>query len=541
MVSPTSDYHSDIFLTPLKPLQKVVTAADVESSLYFVHLATDDDLRLSPVPQHEPAAEDERRIRSAPTKTSGYGVRRKPVPSESLVVDDPSNEKTMAQLRNYMPGAVGHQNDHAHRRRLPSSQDWLDIEHPSNVAMMSQMSLYNEAESETYLRRKPVGSGVKERETSTEWEVRRAGKPIVGPRPMHHGHTVSDIPILQPSSSKANIDVRRRSVQSSPLLDQNPPKKPPRPPAEDSLRLGSLDKAGRRSAATFSAGGCSALTLIRRYDGSQSNVAQVAICNHTGDLTADANATPAGSTLLEIMTPGYTCFSAAAVNSVNSTRPDETLQTPFLRFLRIGHDHTQARHPLSRWSSSPSIDRPRASEDSGSCYDPISQGAKNGFEGLSSCQFDSLWGGRCDFSSSIIGRSLKCKHILRPGQKSQNLSELRFNLPNSAALGPTSKRPPLIGSSSEPKRSSFFTGHKRQSLSSSTLVNHIDVCNGPATLEDRIGRLDLSLGQELAGGGFGGKQAKLGKLIIEPEGLKMLDLVVAANIAVWWKVYEKLV
>ena len=47
-------------------------------------------------------------------------------------------------------------------------------------------------------------------------------------------------------------------------------------------------------------------------------------------------------------------------------------------------------------------------------------------------------------------------------------------------------------------------------------------------------RLDLSLGQERAGGGFSGKKAKLGKLIVENEGLAMLDLVVAANMGVWW-------
>ena len=53
--------------------------------------------------------------------------------------------------------------------------------------------------------------------------------------------------------------------------------------------------------------------------------------------------------------------------------------------------------------------------------------------------------------------------------------------------------------------------------------------------------MDLSLGQELAGGGFGGKQAKLGKLIIEEEGMKMLDLVVAANVGIWWKVYGRVI
>jgi hypothetical protein len=52
-------------------------------------------------------------------------------------------------------------------------------------------------------------------------------------------------------------------------------------------------------------------------------------------------------------------------------------------------------------------------------------------------------------------------------------------------------------------------------------------------------RLDLSLGRERAGGGATGKKAKLGKLIVEGDGLQMLDLVVAANMAVWWSVYER--
>jgi hypothetical protein len=49
--------------------------------------------------------------------------------------------------------------------------------------------------------------------------------------------------------------------------------------------------------------------------------------------------------------------------------------------------------------------------------------------------------------------------------------------------------------------------------------------------------LDLSIGQERAGGGNRGKRAKLGKLIIYDEGFKMLDLIVAANMGVWWSVW----
>lgn len=49
--------------------------------------------------------------------------------------------------------------------------------------------------------------------------------------------------------------------------------------------------------------------------------------------------------------------------------------------------------------------------------------------------------------------------------------------------------------------------------------------------------LDLTLGREKAGGGMRGRSAKLGKLVIENEGLKMCDLTVAMCMAVWWMYY----
>ena len=63
--------------------------------------------------------------------------------------------------------------------------------------------------------------------------------------------------------------------------------------------------------------------------------------------------------------------------------------------------------------------------------------------------------------------------------------------------------------------------------------------SNPAGKGSGFDRLDLTLGQEYAGGGFGGKESKLGKLIIEDEGLKMVDLLVAANMALWWRAYDK--
>jgi len=109
------------------------------------------------------------------------------------------------------------------------------------------------------------------------------------------------------------------------------------------------------------------------------------------------------------------------------------------------------------------------------------------------------------------------------------VSELRFNLP-----GSSKPSTPRVEESS--KRSSFF--HRpRHSRNNSSLVD--SRVESTEDVRRSFDRMDLSLGQEVAGGGFGGKKAKLGKLIIEDEGLKMIDLLVAANLALWWRAYER--
>ncbi len=107
------------------------------------------------------------------------------------------------------------------------------------------------------------------------------------------------------------------------------------------------------------------------------------------------------------------------------------------------------------------------------------------------------------------------------------VSELRFNLPGSSkpagSRGEDSTKPPSIfhrGRHSRDKSSGLFNRD-------SSDERHPD------------DRLDLSLGQEYAGGGFGGKHAKLGKIILQDEGLQMMDLLVAANLGLWWRAYER--
>ncbi|KIH93371.1 hypothetical protein SPBR_04126 [Sporothrix brasiliensis 5110] len=64
----------------------------------------------------------------------------------------------------------------------------------------------------------------------------------------------------------------------------------------------------------------------------------------------------------------------------------------------------------------------------------------------------------------------------------------------------------------------------------------VDLGDGDHNEDDE---LDLRLGREKAGGGNRGKRAKLGKLIVYDDGFKMLDLVVAANMGVWWVSWER--
>ena len=212
--------------------------------------------------------------------------------------------------------------------------------------------------------------------------------------------------------------------------------------------------------------------------------------------------------------------------------------------------------------------------------------------------FLSPWGGRCKFSTGGGGRSLRCKHTLPDSLSSSNavfessgsaiVSELRFNLPHSAVFNAPTTKKNAKGGGVESRRFSIPKfGHIRNQLSqtsrpplpprphpTSYAAMYPSDDEEPPSLPPRVyagqhvagsgdGRqpppisirshpfeytprspseeedeeLDLSIGREKAGGGNRGKRAKLGKLIIHDEGFKMLDLVVGANMGVWWSVW----
>ena len=184
--------------------------------------------------------------------------------------------------------------------------------------------------------------------------------------------------------------------------------------------------------------------------------------------------------------------------------------------------------------------------------------------------FLSPWQGMCSFSNGIDGKSLRCRHVLPSADPSvpgiaADVAELRFNLPwaklkpkdsnsqpqqaGEAVQSPiTSYGRPTIPSHKDQWRRSLqnFTSKAREQLSKVDNNGHAPIPSPQSRLanmdsasqeKNEDGRMNLDLGRERAGGGFKGNSAKLGKLIIEDEGLKMCDLVVAACMGVWWQHY----
>ncbi|EEQ30505.1 hypothetical protein McanMca71_000789 [Microsporum canis] len=273
------------------------------------------------------------------------------------------------------------------------------------------------------------------------------------------------------------------------------------------------------------------LTLIRR-DPTHSSQWNVGTIDNIGSSPAEGTAD--GSIKVEITTPGYQKFAIdtsrmsfeslgiklpAAARSLDIARPPlhsmppmpreaEDISDPgleagpvkFTRILKLSPPphSSHHRHQSSSHSEMFNLSSPKA--------------GKYPHKWNAHYHFTSIWNGHCNFTTATNGRTLKCKHTI-PGpagsspssSASTTVAEIRFNLPT---LLP---RPSSSGDqNSSPTKSSW------------------------------IGELDLSLARERAGGGLRGNSAKLGKLIIEDEGLKMLDLVVASCMGVFWKYYDSM-
>jgi len=289
------------------------------------------------------------------------------------------------------------------------------------------------------------------------------------------------------------------------------------------------------------------LTLIRRdpSTGAQWNVARIKdpLVEDISSESLSAQENPrfrtkvAGTPMyIDVETPGYSKFlnydrsqldmsTNGTFTSGGSEEADSAARGLFSRRLWMDgsrfadHTYTKSRPPLEAFSAGA-----RSSMHLTSHTAPFVDRRARSYA------YKSPWGGKCEFSTGTAGKSLKCRHHIdntaSHNETVADISELRFNLPTK-----TSSSSMDLGASA--KRSSYY-GHKH-----SKSEDYHEADPHWTTIKDVNGHIDYSLGRERAGGGFGGKQAKLGKLIVDSEGQKFLDLVVATNLALWWRAYER--
>ncbi|MCJ1446063.1 MAG: hypothetical protein MMC23_006568 [Stictis urceolatum] len=495
----------------MKPRDKVVTAQDVESSLYYCHLDCDQDeaVRESLQSGDEVQAllETKKRYSAVPPDQSG-AARRKSLHWT------PQPEGTTSK---------------------PPLKQYPHLQQPG-----LQQSITGS------INRKPVGGAPPLPGRPSESDVSMTKK-VLGPRPLKaeppakppasptiifgkenvRPQADSELPPTLPPRTNSYLSVSdERGGFITPAL---PPRRPtdsieghhPLPPTPYDSRS---SNSSRLSVSTFSSSKLDgfSLTLIRRdpSSGDQWNI---------GKVTKEDSLNSEGLSL-QIHSPGYEKFA-------HTTHPsndyDDPIYRPFARLLQTQRQKAPASsNRRSMFRSSADLSRGDPSED------PNSPSLLTTTDGVPTLCFLSPWDGICEFSTGASGRTLKCRHsppfngndvdpVLRR-LNSKPVSELRLNLP---VLASSFKRPPLSASHS---KSSFFTSHDghRHSVSIESSRDGLDERDEWDDAEEE--RMDLSLGQERAGGGFGGKKAKLGKLIVEGEGLLMLDLVVAANMGFWW-------
>ncbi|KAI1322115.1 hypothetical protein F5Y16DRAFT_55013 [Xylariaceae sp. FL0255] len=539
----------DIILSTLKPQVKNVTAEDVASSLYYVHFQTPED--EPPEPPNQPL------YSPASPETSGESPRtlihRKPLP------------------RNPEPPLLREEHSHlaAHSGKENQGFD-MSMRKPGPVANTDIMS-----------ENRGLASSV---EVPPPVPIHR--KPL-GPRPSQPAGEESSLSRSLDDRPPLPYEMSGMGREIGPPLPARPPVLPPRPleiNPQDSA-FSSVPKSKKRRPFTpFS------LTMIRRdpSTGQQWNVGKIASFQLENPELIDEgkHSQPSPSIQIHLESSGYAKFRGMPTEaglgirgSLDSRRPgssssmsrghfpDMHMNKPasgaFERQVRMTYSPSFTANLRQRLRSRslngeppPSINRP-SHDRQGSITSIGSFGGD--FDGSDApvitqpapglkprgYMFYSPWDGRCEFITGNAGRSLKCRHVLpsynngmiNPLVGSQDaehgdekvehqaISELRFNLPTNELF--SDKKMP---EGSIRTRDHLHNQFNRMIAKAQGIEDNSD---------DGDFHFDMSLGREKAGGGKGGKRAKMGKLIIFDDGLKMLDLAVAANVGIWWITWER--
>jgi hypothetical protein len=503
-----------VFLTPLKPPTKAsISLEAIQSCLYYLHVITpeDDEARIS-LEEQQKAEEAERLANTSP-------IHRKPLPLTPFA-NYPASQRPPTPPKSYphfQPGLTG-QSDDSQADRLAARGIHLRLNTRSDG-------------DNGPVRRKPIGPrsiAITELDDATSVQRKPVGSP----------------PDHQEQLNASRSDGRESWPR---VAGEQPPALPPPPNRTSPTKKGSIQEADR-------------IVLIRRdpASGSQWNVGTITV------------ASSGLSSTVEIHTPGYQKFAKQDFErnsqpseitqilqnptSMTSASPiDRTVNTPhFLRTIDI-LALSQPKIGRSAYQRNLSEDMYSPREQESTQPQPV---PKNNYI------FTSPWQGQCFFTTGLDGRSLKCRHALPVASatgetSSETVCELRFNLPwlrikkrnnQTQSEGENSPGSRIRPKGAEAKEAFRRSMQRLRSGSGSKMISglsedqrlHTDFENikAKSNAADQQDRMDLSLGQEKAGGGFRGSSAKLGKLIIENEGLKFCDLAVGACMSIWWTHYS---
>ncbi|KAL9121072.1 MAG: hypothetical protein Q9187_002377, partial [Circinaria calcarea] len=449
----------DVFLSTLKPREKVVTAQDIESSLYYFHVDA-------------PYDED---LRQALSSTE--------VQQEKVKLDD-NNEGLSETAREVQ------------RKPLPSSPrlDLGDHPEPPPKILPNIQGVSQELRDISNARRKPVGGDNKRSIPLPESTSSMPARKLLGPRPLHSRQTSVDAAALGVNTRKENVTLRRWSEQ--PPASTKTLGLPSTPelmhqatsfntPAKDSSTSGETRRCSRSEERLVRNRDLS-ITLIRRdpTSGSQWNVGKISgSFNGTRDEESPASydASPGAEKcgfLIEITTPGYVKFigvdNVLPLSTSNITNVPKTskLTACFQRYLLTKSSKAISENQSDNNSLRPSLDLHRSSTPSVNSLGIQGHSCRTSLESspahMKAYTFLSPWNGDCEFTTGIAGRSLKCRHTIpspatSPGKGSTpavTVSELRFNLPGSNIFSPVSpKRPPLSAAFRSSKESSSLIDH----------------------------------------------------------------------------------
>ncbi|QUC23473.1 uncharacterized protein UV8b_07714 [Ustilaginoidea virens] len=584
----------DVILSPFRPQEKNVTGQDVNSSLYYAHLMLPEDLA---------APGDENTWLSSPeSATLPLSIPRKPVPDAARPSTPESLPSPCPQIQHQTPAApsdptpsrsnlpVGHDGAPVGNRPRPQTPEALALR-TSPVVLDSPLDA-NEAPErisaglQTKMpARKPLGP--RAMAASAAAHVPGAGSPtdvdqvsFPGNLGMPIGEAVGSndqikqMPLASPTrlegSRTQSIPIRRKPVYQT--LSRSPS------PRKHSIV--SINGTGT----PFT------LVLIRRdpSSGLQWNVGRVSSrqvdpAEDGSDQAAQTDSTSPPTAMpfprrhppidIELENSGYAKFRFTTVNK--SSRTEGSVEKALQSLARDGAKQavgvfsrqvameysksfaTNVRETMHRigHASRTRIDRYR-SDSVGSTLSNTSDVPETAEsivtsgpppEGMKArgYTFESPWNDKCEFRTGMAGRSVICRRVRHeagssaqnplasdqgglPGLRgdSQLVSELRFNLPGADLFSEHAKN------SKEQWKGNF--GKLFNSV-------HYGDCDDRDEDEDNggVSPFKMNLGSEKAGGGNRGKRAKLAKLIIYDDGLQMLDLVVAANIGMWWGAWEK--